>query len=155
MLMISGIDDDTFELKVGTSSATKLPKDGNMKWVEHSGKAIEAGRTALHDLVDDMRLSGAKLLQKDKQVTKTGNIFMLNRETGEPIAAVEERPVPQRIWLATPYFLPTWSVRRSLRRAAARGVDVRLLLTVLSRTSLRKSAMVSPMFSAASNVLRM
>ena len=35
----------------------------------------------------------------------------------------------KRIWLATPYFLPTWSVRRSLRRAVARGVDVRLLLT--------------------------
>jgi phosphatidylserine/phosphatidylglycerophosphate/cardiolipin synthase-like enzyme len=35
----------------------------------------------------------------------------------------------QRIWLATPYFLPTWKVRRSLRRAKARGVDVRLLLT--------------------------
>ncbi len=35
----------------------------------------------------------------------------------------------QNIWLATPYFLPTWSVRRSLRRAASRGVDVRLLLT--------------------------
>ena len=35
----------------------------------------------------------------------------------------------QRIWLATPYFLPTWQVRRSLRRAASRGVDVRLLLT--------------------------
>jgi phosphatidylserine/phosphatidylglycerophosphate/cardiolipin synthase-like enzyme len=35
----------------------------------------------------------------------------------------------RRIWLATPYFLPTWKVRRSLRRAAMRGVDVRLLLT--------------------------
>ncbi|NWD83860.1 phosphatidylserine/phosphatidylglycerophosphate/cardiolipin synthase family protein [Pseudomonas reactans] len=35
----------------------------------------------------------------------------------------------QRIWLATPYFLPTWGVRRALRRAAGRGVDVRLLLT--------------------------
>ncbi len=35
----------------------------------------------------------------------------------------------QRIWLATPYFLPTWKVRRSLRRAASRGIDVRLLLT--------------------------
>lgn len=35
----------------------------------------------------------------------------------------------QRIWLATPYFLPTWKVRRALRRAAGRGVDVRLLLT--------------------------
>lgn len=35
----------------------------------------------------------------------------------------------QRIWLATPYFLPTWKVRRSLRRAASRGIEVRLLLT--------------------------
>ncbi len=37
----------------------------------------------------------------------------------------------ERIWLATPYFLPTWKVRRALRKAAARGVDVRLLLTGL------------------------
>lgn len=35
----------------------------------------------------------------------------------------------KRIWLATPYFLPTWKVRRSLRKAAAQGIDVRLLLT--------------------------
>lgn len=34
-----------------------------------------------------------------------------------------------RIWLATPYFLPTWKVRRALRKAAQRGVDVRLLLS--------------------------
>lgn len=34
-----------------------------------------------------------------------------------------------RVWLATPYFLPTWKVRRALRRAAARGVEVNLLLT--------------------------
>lgn len=35
----------------------------------------------------------------------------------------------QRIWLATPYFLPTGKVRRALIRAARRGVDVQLLLT--------------------------
>ncbi len=35
----------------------------------------------------------------------------------------------RRIWLATPYFLPTGRVRRELMRAARRGVDVRLLLT--------------------------
>ena len=29
------------------------------------------------------------------QVTKQGEIFLLNRETGKPIARVEERPVPQ------------------------------------------------------------
>lgn len=34
-----------------------------------------------------------------------------------------------RVWLATPYFLPTWKVRRALRRAASRGVEVNLLLT--------------------------
>jgi len=34
----------------------------------------------------------------------------------------------QRIWLATPYFLPTWKVRRALCKAAQRGIDVRLLL---------------------------
>lgn len=28
----------------------------------------------------------------------------------------------KRVWLATPYFLPTWSVRRSLRRAASKGL---------------------------------
>ncbi|WP_425916609.1 phospholipase D-like domain-containing protein [Pseudomonas sp. GWSMS-1] len=38
------------------------------------------------------------------------------------------RSSKRRIWLATPYFLPTWRVRRVLRQAAARGVDVRLLL---------------------------
>lgn len=34
----------------------------------------------------------------------------------------------KRVWLATPYFLPAWRVRRALQRAARRGVDVRLLL---------------------------
>ena len=33
-----------------------------------------------------------------------------------------------RVWLATPYFLPSWRVRRALRKAAQRGVEVRLLL---------------------------
>lgn len=32
------------------------------------------------------------------------------------------------VWLATAYFFPPWRVRRLLRRAARRGVDVRLLL---------------------------
>ncbi|MDH0895791.1 MULTISPECIES: phosphatidylserine/phosphatidylglycerophosphate/cardiolipin synthase family protein [unclassified Pseudomonas] len=35
----------------------------------------------------------------------------------------------RRVWLATPYFLPSRKVRRFLMRAAARGVEVRLLLT--------------------------
>lgn len=34
-----------------------------------------------------------------------------------------------RIWLATPYFLPSWRVRKALRKAAQRGVEVCLLLS--------------------------
>jgi phosphatidylserine/phosphatidylglycerophosphate/cardiolipin synthase-like enzyme len=34
----------------------------------------------------------------------------------------------QRVWLATAYFAPSWRIRRHLRKAARRGVDVRLLL---------------------------
>ncbi len=33
-----------------------------------------------------------------------------------------------RVWLATAYFVPPWKLRRALRRAARRGIDVRLLL---------------------------
>lgn len=42
------------------------------------------------------------------------------------LAAV--RQADTRVWLATPYFLPAWRIRRALQRAARRGVDVRLLL---------------------------
>lgn len=34
----------------------------------------------------------------------------------------------KHVWLATPYFVTTWKLRRSLIHAAQRGVDVRLLL---------------------------
>jgi cardiolipin synthase len=34
----------------------------------------------------------------------------------------------QRIWFATAYFIPSWSIRRKLKRAARAGTDVRLLL---------------------------
>lgn len=59
------------EVTVGTAAATYLPQQGDMKFVEHSGKAIDAGRQSLLDLEDQMRMAGAKLLQKEKQATKT------------------------------------------------------------------------------------
>jgi cardiolipin synthase len=39
------------------------------------------------------------------------------------------RGARHRVWLATAYFLPSVRLRRALRRAARRGVDVRLILT--------------------------
>ncbi len=34
----------------------------------------------------------------------------------------------QRAWITTAYFAPSWRLRRALKRAAQRGVDVRLIL---------------------------
>jgi len=48
-----------------------------------------------------------------------------------PFASVFRRAVErarERIWIANPYFLPPRSLRRALRRAARRGVDVRVLV---------------------------
>src|SRR5690606_41389228 len=59
------------EFKVGAGTRTDLPREGDLTYVEHTGKSVEAGRTALQDLIEEMRMAGAKLLQKDKQQTKT------------------------------------------------------------------------------------
>lgn len=72
MLAVSGLDEGQ-TITVGAGAATLLPKGCDMKWVEHTGKAIEAGRQSLLDLVEDMRLAGAKLLQKEKQTIKTAS----------------------------------------------------------------------------------
>ncbi|MGB0662405.1 MAG: phospholipase D-like domain-containing protein [Pontibacterium sp.] len=34
----------------------------------------------------------------------------------------------ERIWLVTAYFLPTYSIRQALKKAAERGVDVRIMI---------------------------
>lgn len=59
------------EFKVGTGSLTDLPLNGDLKYVEHTGAAVKAGREALQDLIDEMRMAGAKLLTPEKSATKT------------------------------------------------------------------------------------
>ena len=68
---------------------------GKLKWVF---------QTVHHDLWDmdvpaqpalvDLPIGGA-MVPALVQVTKTGNIFVLDRRTGKPVIPVEERPVPQ------------------------------------------------------------
>ena len=70
-LLFMFTDDEEFKLVISAGSATRMPKDGDAKYVEHTGAAITAGRESLQDLIEEMRMAGAKLLQKDKQQTKT------------------------------------------------------------------------------------
>jgi hypothetical protein len=70
ILAVVGVDDD-YKLVIGASSATKLPVNGDLKFVEHSGKAIEAGAADLKDLEERMRQAGAELLVLAPRVTAT------------------------------------------------------------------------------------
>jgi hypothetical protein len=58
------------QITVGAGSAVKgETPDSDLKFVEHTGAAIEAGRKSLLDLEDRMRQAGAELL-----VIKPGNV---------------------------------------------------------------------------------
>lgn len=61
ILALIGADDQT-RLVLGGSSAIRLPSGGDMKFVEHSGNAISAGKDALADLEQQMIQTGAELL---------------------------------------------------------------------------------------------
>lgn len=81
-------DDGNVKLVVGGSAAvTTDDPDGDLKYVEHTGKAIEAGRASLQDLEHMMRQVGAELL-----VIKPGNTTVKQTEAdNEPAMCVLQR----------------------------------------------------------------
>ena len=65
-------DLDNWSLTVGASSAVQMPKDSELKYVEHTGSAIKAGQESLAALEEQMIQTGAELLvQKPGQRTAT------------------------------------------------------------------------------------
>ncbi len=64
ILAIRGIGDDKFKLTVGAASAVNLGTnpEADLKYVEHTGSAIEAGHQSLEELKDQMRQAGAEFL---------------------------------------------------------------------------------------------
>lgn len=65
VLTLSGVVDDPdkpFELALGAQTALRLPQGAELRYVEHTGAAIGAGKTALDDLKEEMRQAGAELL---------------------------------------------------------------------------------------------
>ncbi len=64
------------EITVGAASAVMAGSDkANLRYVEHTGAAIEAGRQSILDLEDRMRQNGAELLvQKPAMATATQTV---------------------------------------------------------------------------------
>lgn len=70
LLTLIGADSDQ-QIVIGGKYAVRLPREADMKFVEHSGAAIGAGREALEALKEEMRQAGAKLLAPQGTGTKT------------------------------------------------------------------------------------
>lgn len=72
ILAVSGVDDEDFELVIGASAAVRLPMGADLKYVEHTGAAIEKGAAALEALQASMVQTGAELLvSREGQRTAT------------------------------------------------------------------------------------
>lgn len=95
LVMIGANDDTTFA--VGASAAVALPINSDMKFVEHTGAAIDAGEQSLYTLEHQMVMTGAELLlMKPGQRTATeanndaeGNKCELQRLTEEFEASMD------------------------------------------------------------------
>lgn len=61
------------ELTIGSSCATRFSDKNTqgLAYVEHTGSAVNAGKESLSDLVEQMRLAGAKLLRDQNTATKS------------------------------------------------------------------------------------
>ncbi|WP_229997812.1 DUF4055 domain-containing protein [Pseudomonas aeruginosa] len=78
ILVMTGVDSGD-ELAIGARSAVKLPREADMKYVEHTGAAIKTAREQLDSLQEEMRQAGAKLVEKSTQV-------MTAKQSGEESA---------------------------------------------------------------------
>jgi len=64
----------------------------------------------------------------------SGNVLFVTRDNREHTNDIERhyriaiRAARKRVWIANAYFFPGWGILRQLRRAARRGVDVRIVL---------------------------
>ncbi len=67
--LLATIGVDSGDLVIGPQNILALPLGGDAKWVEHSGKAIEAGRQDLQDLESQMQRMAGKIL--DSGIAKT------------------------------------------------------------------------------------
>ncbi|QHJ01643.1 DUF4055 domain-containing protein [Xylophilus rhododendri] len=91
------------QLTVGGSAAVRLPKDGDLKYVEHSGAAIEAGQTSLERLEDQMVTTGAELLVMkpgdQKSATQSNNDAEGNKSDLQRIVESTEDGIDQVLQL--------------------------------------------------------
>ena len=70
-----------------------------------------------------------KLVPSEQNNSKSRVIVSSGEERNEIIRTIVKhiRSSKKKVWLTSPYFISSWKIRRALRYAAKKGVDVRLI----------------------------
>lgn len=98
--------EDGASLAVGASTAVKLPLGADLKFVEHSGAAIQAGQESLEKLQDQMIQTGAELLMPkpgQRSATEANNDAEANKSELQRIVEAFEDSLDQCLW-----FMAQW-----------------------------------------------
>lgn len=98
--------EDGASLTVGASTAVKLPLGADLKFVEHSGAAIQAGQESLEKLQDQMIQTGAELLMPkpgQRSATEANNDAEANKSELQRIVEAFEDSLDQCLW-----FMAQW-----------------------------------------------
>lgn len=82
ILAMIGADDQT-QLSIGGASAVRMPAASELKYVEHSGKAIQAGQDSLDALEQQMLQTGAELLVKQPGNRRTATESITDAEANK------------------------------------------------------------------------
>lgn len=59
-----GNDETEFEISIGSNTFIKAPASADLKYVEHSGKGVEAGRNDLKDIEERIQIMGMETMMK-------------------------------------------------------------------------------------------
>lgn len=106
ILAMIGAEPET-ELVVGASTAVRLPPEADLKFVEHTGAAIEAGEVSLDKLRDQMIQTGAELLVRrdsgDVSAAEATNDAEANKSDLQRIAENFEDALDQALWFTAQY----------------------------------------------------
>lgn len=77
--VVSGVDDEEFELKLGSSEGIVLPMGGDAKFMEFTGSGLAALENRISKKEEQMAALGARLLNPDSNINETATAARIHR----------------------------------------------------------------------------
>lgn len=79
ILCAKGRDDQQKKVKIGPNALVDVPENGDLKYVEHAGSAIDAGKDHRREVVQDISRLGLSLVAPKAEVEQTATEQIFDR----------------------------------------------------------------------------